>query len=112
MPNGRSGGFVIEKTALAGLFKAMLESTGVTVAFGGSRPRPIDALEIVTLIERCPNDRLAVEEQDHTWRIIHVSNEPVIWITVLPQSQIFPEIRERHKDWTAANPGWNGWIAF
>jgi hypothetical protein len=112
MPNGRSGGFIIEKTDLAGLVNAMPDSTGLTVAFGGNWPRPTDASEVVRLLESYPSDRLAVEKQDHGWYIIHVSNQPVIWVTVFPESPIFPEMCERHKQWTTANPGWNGWIAF
>ena len=115
MPNGRSGGFIIEKDDLQRLVKAMPEEIGATAAFGSgsTKSRSIAASEMAKLIERCPNDRLAVEEQDHSWYIIHISNEPeIVWVTILPKSQIFPEIRERHKQWTTANPGWYGWIAF
>ena len=76
------------------------------------RPRPIDASEMVKILERCPHDRLAVEEQDHHWYIIHISNQPIIWVTIGPESQVYREIRERHKQWETANPRWNGWIAF
>ena len=56
----------MEKMALERLAKAMPKATGVYVAFGDSpRPRAIDVSEMVKLLERCPNDRLAVEEQDH-----------------------------------------------
>ena len=113
MPNGRSGGFIIEKTALEQLVKAIPEPIGATVAMGDNpRPRPTDTSEMVKLLERCPNDRLAVEEQDHRWYIIHISNKPIIWVTVRPGSQVYREIRELHKQWATANPGWNEWMAF
>jgi hypothetical protein len=64
MPNGRSGGFVIEKTALKELIKALPVGTVIaTVTADPSRLRPADAQEVARLVEECPNDRIAVEEQ-------------------------------------------------
>lgn len=115
MPNGRSGGFIIEKTSLVQLVKALPEPIGAAILFvnDGPKVRPIDALEMVKLLESCRNDRLAVEEQDRSSYIIHISNQPeIIWILVMPESEIYAAIRERHKQWTTANQGWNEWIAF
>jgi hypothetical protein len=114
MPNGRSGGFVIEKTDLKHLVKGLPGATVVAkIVANHSRLRPADALEIARLVEECPYDRIAVEEQDHKFYIIHLSNEPeLVWVMVASEAPIFLELRHRHQQWATAHPDWTGWIAF
>jgi hypothetical protein len=124
MPNGRSGGFVIEKADLKSLVEALPHSTvvGKIIALPmplqpadvlEMPPRPADALETARFIDECPNDRIAVEEQYHTDYIIHLSNEPkIIWLLVGSEAPVFLELRQRHQRWAAEHSDWNGWIAF
>jgi hypothetical protein len=115
MPNGRSGGFMIQKADLRELISAIPDSTMVGQIFVHSpRPRPVDASEATLLVEQCPHDLVAVEEQDHTAYVIHLSNEQpnFVWIALGPGSPIFPELRQRHTQWNNEHPNWKGWIAF
>jgi hypothetical protein len=114
MPNGRSGGFIIDKADLKQMLRAMQVSIATTKADELSSPHDsTDVLELARLVEACPSDRIAVEEQDHLSYIIHLSDEPeAIWFAVGPNTPIFVELRERHKRWAHEHPGWNGWIAF
>jgi hypothetical protein len=87
MPNGRSGGFILEKTELKNLVGAFPSATLVATKVEFTRLRPLDTLEAGRLIDECRNDRIAVEEQDHTGYIVHLSNEPeIIWFGVVPDS--------------------------
>jgi hypothetical protein len=77
------------------------------------RPRAATAAEVSRCIEKCPFDRVAVEEQDSSFYIIHISNEPeIIWFSVNSQSPIFEQLRQRHSRWMTEHPGWNGWVVF
>jgi hypothetical protein len=68
---------------------------------------------MVRLIEECPHDRLAVEEQDRAFYVIHFSNEPKIkWVMVGSTSPLFTELHSRHAQWMAEHPGSNEWLAF
>jgi hypothetical protein len=56
VPNGRSGGFIIERTALERIVNAMPESIGAFVALEDHpKPRPIEGSEMVKLLGRCSN---------------------------------------------------------
>ena len=114
MPNGRSGGFVIEKEDLKQLVKSLPDGTVVgKIRAYSSALRPADALEIARLVDECPNDRISVEEQDHKFYIIHFSNKSErILVMVGLETPLFPELRQRHARWATANPEWKGWIAF
>jgi hypothetical protein len=113
MPNGRSGGFLIEKPDLKHLVEALLDATVVAKVVVHSRLRPAGALEIARFVDECPNDRIAVEEQDHKSYIIHLSNKPEpIWVMVGPETPLFLELRQRHARWVTEHPDWKGWIAF
>jgi hypothetical protein len=114
VPNGRSGGFVIEKEDLKRLLEALPHATVVAkIIVHSSLPRLGDASEIARLVDQCPNDRIAVEEQDHKFYIIHLSNEPeLLWAMVGLETPLFPELRRRHARWTTEHPEWKGWIAF
>ena len=115
MPNGRSGGFIIEKTDLKNLVGAFPGATVVATLFERfpTPPRPVSPIEAARLVDECRNDRIAVEEQDHTSYIVRLSNEPeIIWLVVVPETPIFLELRQRHQRWVTEHPNWNGWIAF
>lgn len=113
MPNGRSGGFLIETADLKQLIAAVSDAIAVGGLTAGARPRPANAAEISRCLEKCRHDHIAIEEQDKTFYVIHISNEPnIIWVSVTSESPIFAELRERHGRWMAEHPGWNGWIGF
>jgi hypothetical protein len=114
MPNGRSGGFVVERADLKQLIKALPDATVVgKIRAYSSALRPADALEIARLVDECPNDRIPVEEQDHKFYIIHLSDKGErIWVMVGPETPLFLELRQRHARWATEHPEWKGWIAF
>lgn len=114
MPNGRSGGFVIERADLKDLVKTFPDDTVVSRVFEGSaRPRLANALETTRLVDECPSDRIAVEEQDHAAYVIHLRNEPeIIWLAVFPDAPLFLELCQRHRQWMTAHPDWKGWFGF
>jgi hypothetical protein len=114
MPNGRSGGFLIERADLKHLVKALPDSTVAAKLIDDSlHVRPADAVEIARLVDECPNDHIDVEEQDHKYYIIHLRNEPnCIWIVVASETPLFPELLQRHSRWATEHPEWKDWIAF
>ena len=113
MPNGRSGGFIIETADLKELVTAVSDTAVVGKLTTGLRLRTASAAEISRCIEECPLDRIAIEEQDNTFYIIHIRNEPdIIWVSVNSESPIFAQLRQRHTRWMAEHPGWNEWIGF
>jgi hypothetical protein len=114
MPNGRSGGFVIEKADLGNLIKRFPDDTIVArVMEGSTRPRLANALETTRIVNECPNDRIAVEEQDRAAYIIHLRNEPeIIWLAVFPDAPLFLELRQCHRQWATEHPDWKGLFGF
>ena len=114
MPNGRSGGFMIETADLKELVKAVSDADVVGQMVLLRPPnRAANAAEVTRFVEECPHDRVAVEEQEHKFYIIHLSNEPkLIWLVVGSESPIYLEIQQRHAQWVAEHPDWKGWIAF
>lgn len=119
MPNGRCGGFVIGRANLKQIVTAVPETAilGKLAIVGklinGLRLRAVSAAEIDRLVDECPDDRVAVEEQDHTFYIIHLHIKPDhIRVSVTSESPIFAELRRRHTEWMVEQPGWDGWKAF
>ena len=113
MPNGRSGGFVLTTADLKELVKAIPDETvGGQMTVGCSPIRAATAAEAIRFVEECPNDGVAVEEQHHKFYILHLSNDPILWLSIDPMSPIFLEIQGRHAQWRIEHPGWIGWIAF
>ena len=113
MPNGRSGGFVIETADLKQLLTAVSETAVVGQLSTGRQLRAASTAELSRCIEECPLERVAVEEQHDIFYIIHISNSPInIWVSVTSESPIFVQLRQRHARWMAEHPGWNGWIGF
>jgi hypothetical protein len=117
MPNGRSGGFPIETADLRRLLSEVADtaSIGKLASEGGSpRPelRPVVRAEVLRLVEECRQQHVAVEEQDHSSYIIHLSNEPVVWVLVNPDSPMFAGLKQRHGQWKIEHPNWGGWMGF
>ena len=106
MPNGRSGGFVIERTDLKNLVRTFPDETIVARIYTSiAALRPGGALEADRLVDECTSDRIAVEEQDHVARVIHLRNEPeIIWLSVSAKDPIFSELRQRHRQRTTEHP--------
>jgi hypothetical protein len=104
---------MIETADLKKLAQAVSGETLIGKLFTtGSKSAPADADEVVRLIGDCPHNRLAVEEQDHAFYVIHFSNEPndIKWLMVKSTSPMFMDLRNRHTRWMAERPGWDGWI--
>ncbi len=114
MPNGWSGGFAMNGTDLKELLKAASDNAEIGKIVVHALPiRTVNAAEVIPFVEECPQDRVAVEEQDHKFYIIHLSEEPkLIWLVIGPESPIFLDIQQRHAQWMTEHPDWKGWIAF
>jgi hypothetical protein len=110
MPNGWSGGFMIKTADLKELVKAASDSTVIGKMVVHPFPiRTANAAEITGLVDECPHDRVAVEEQDHKFYVIHLSDEPkILWLVIGPESPIFLEIRQRHVQSATEHPGRKG----
>jgi len=112
MPNGRSGGFRIETAKLQQLLTSVSPTLVVGQMTVGSRLTSATADQVASCLAGA-DDRLAVEEQDRAFYIIHIRNEPdILWIMVKSESEIFPALRQLHTDWTAEHPGAKDWIGF
>src|SRR5438093_8250140 len=85
------------------------------LADGVSGPtlRPANATEVLRLLEESVHERLAVEEQDHSFFIIHISKEPtLLWVSVTSDSPIFAGLAQWQARWTVEHPNWAGWTGF
>jgi len=113
MPNGRSGGFMMNATEWKVLAEVVPDQTKIGKIFDGGAVRSVTVADVIRFIEESSRERLAVEEQDHNSYIVHINNEPeILWIVVGPESPIFPELQRLHARWMAEHPGWNASIAF
>jgi hypothetical protein len=115
MPNGRSGGFPIEVAEL----KRLVDGTGGAQIgmLAGDNARatglqPALSPAVLRLLAECRSERVAVEEQDHSAYIIHLSNVPTLWVLVYQDSPIFAGLKQRHDQWKIDNPNSSGWIGF
>jgi len=107
MPNGRSGGFLIEKADLKNLLKTFPNDTVVAKVIEGSALRDAVALETLRFVDECPYEHIAVEEQGHKAYIIHLRNAPeMIWLVVQSEAPLLLELRQRHQKWAAEHPDW------
>jgi hypothetical protein len=107
MPNGHSGGFLIETATLKGLLRAAPDTApiGKLAVRSSPRLRLVNATEVLRLVEESPHERLAVEEQDHSFYIIHVRDEPTpVWVSVKSDSPIFAALALQHSRWKLEHP--------
>ena len=116
MPNGRSGGFILETAQLRRVIEGMADNAVVgTLVDTSSTPavQPASAAEIARVMQDNPSERVAVEEQDRIFYIIHLRNEPSpIWLGIGASSPIFAQLQQRHNQWKREHPDWAGWIGF
>jgi hypothetical protein len=108
MPNGHSGGFFIDTAELQRLFRAVPGTAPIGKLAGGSsgpRLRIVHASEAMHLVAESRHERVAVEEQDHSFYIIHISDEPtLLWISVTSDSPIFGGLAQQHAQWKFEHP--------
>ena len=65
----------------------------------------VNATEVLRLVEESPYERLAVEEQDHSFYIIHVRDEPTLtWVSVKSDSPIFAALALQQSQWKLEHP--------
>lgn len=113
MPNGRSGGYLLDTADLKRVIVAGPQVEVVAhVVNGPTRPKPSNAPELASLVDQCQLSRVAVEEQDGVAYVIHISDEPVLWVVVGPESPLLAHLRQLHSQWKTEHPDWEGWIAF
>ena len=113
MPNGRSGGFLIEKVDLAALLETVPLSTTVGFAvIPGHRARGTDdgraqlsAADAIAMVDEFKWPSVWIEEQDHRLYVVHLDRpvetggepEGDKWVVVEPESSVFVALRERHE---------------
>ena len=113
MPNGRSGGFLMQTADLKRLFDGLPDSASTGhIIEGYARPREASLSEMARLVGECAQEKVAVEEQDGTAYIVHLSNEPILWLFVYKDSRLLNALKRSHAEFLAEHPGWDGWIAF
>lgn len=109
MPNGRSGGFEIAKKRLERLLKGLADHTVVGNALvepidhATSRPSwsEVNAAAVTTMLSVFPGKRVWVEEQNHSYYILHLDREvhedlepqAAKWIVVRSGSPLFGLLR-------------------
>ena len=120
MPNGRCGGFPIERDAL----RRLLEGFAADLHVGSTRDesqrrwttRKVTVAELGALVDTHCGTMIAVEEQDHSWYIIHIRNIPEsvedVWVVVDGESPLFPVLRQQHEAWVTEHPHDRTWMAF
>ena len=106
MPNGRTGGFDIRKSALEELLLPFEDSTVVV----GTRPFPRTAdvcvADVRQLIEQFPDVEVSIEEHG-SWYVMKLDHrgdsheEPVgdKWIMVAESSPLSVPLRHAHQSW-------------
>jgi len=116
MPNGRSGGFPLPVGDLKRWLAGATNLTPIVSLVEGSsspQPRPAYANEILRLLETSAAERLPVEEQDHSFYVIHLSDKPsLVWVLVKSDSPIHSELARLHARWKIEHPDWDGWIGY
>ena len=98
MPNGHSGGFPIEVVALTALLESVRPQDVVGKLVESAPPlTPVTATEVLRVLSGVTATTVPVEEQDHSFYIVHVTDKPrLMWLMVTSASPIFSGLRERH----------------
>ncbi|MGH9492415.1 MAG: hypothetical protein ACRD2K_02845 [Terriglobales bacterium] len=96
MPNGRSGGFYLKRNA----FEQLLSECEGDTAAGKTLKKRISASELRQVLNQWKGDEVLVEEQDHTWYIVHFTE----WVTVSNDSPLFDGFRRHHVEWLKESP--------
>ena len=112
MPNGRSGGFLIQKTDLQQLLKEVPGHANVGLAITGpvdlrslSPPwSDMDAVQLMSLAAAFPGRKVWVEEQHATEYVLHLDDEveqpgasdTTKWVVIPPDSPLFGALRRCH----------------
>ena len=113
MPNGRSGGFILEAAELTRLLETFGPHTRVGQLVTEGAPFNEVAVEkLKTLLTSSPATRFAVEEQDHCQYIIHFSNAPILWLAVDKGTTLYELLANADAQFQAEHPEWTGWIGF
>jgi hypothetical protein len=106
MPNGRTGGFDIKKSALEELLLPLEDPTAVV----GTRPFPktadVSVADVRQLIEQFPDVEVSIEEHG-SWYVMKLDHrgdsheEPVgeKWIMVGESSPLSGPLRHSHQSW-------------
>lgn len=88
MPNGRSGGFYLKPLE----FHRLLEQHDGETVVGRTLEDPLTASQMLRILARWKRDVIPIEEQDHSWYIIHFPR----WVTVDERSPLFSGFRQAH----------------
>jgi hypothetical protein len=99
MPNGRSGGFIIDEVDLRQLLAAAPIDTpvGLLADEESSTRKRVDALELLDLLGQHARKRYTVEEQDHAFYVIHLREIPTfVYLSVTKDSPISSGLAQRH----------------
>jgi hypothetical protein len=113
MPNGRSGGFLLDVADLKRVI--MASPSGEVIAFVSDDQRRFTALtefELTPLVDQCLYTPVAVEEQDGSVYVIHLGDELTRWVVVGSESPLQAPLRQLHSQWSAQHPERKEWIAF
>ena len=107
MPNGRSGALFIDKRELAGWLSGFAGTQIIGRALGSNptgRPAEVSADTVSAIVAAYPAERIAVEEQDRAFYVLHLYyplnvDPPDLekWIMIGSESPLFEELRTRHE---------------
>ena len=114
MPNGRSGGFLVQRDQLRQTLEALPGDVTVgTMRDAARRPAGVTSAQLVSLLDMPGPPLVAVEEQDHVFYVIHVQRDPEwVWVMVPGSSRLLPELRQLHEAWRKEHPDDKSWMAF
>ena len=100
MPNGRSGGFELDTADLKHLITStLLSEVGALLADGPGRPKPCSSADVAAAVERCQQAHVYIEEQDGAFYVIHLNDDPILWVVIRSGAPLLAPLRERHTEW-------------
>jgi hypothetical protein len=91
MPNGRTGGFYLRRDE----FEHLLTHCADDAVVGKTLKKPVTASALRQVLDHWKGDEIPVEEQDHTWYIVHFRE----WVMVSNDSVLFDGFRRYHAEW-------------